>query len=140
MLHKRIPCPERLRRVPTQFSWIDHRLVRDKHICGLSHEAQSLYLFLVTVGDADGVSYYSDAAIGRLLSMEASQLDCCRRLLCRADLVAHSRPFYQVLSLDESDNCLRPPAACEYPLAYSCDRGEIVPVGKIIREVLGGAA
>jgi hypothetical protein len=29
---KRILCPERLRRVPKAFSWIDHRLVRDGHI------------------------------------------------------------------------------------------------------------
>jgi hypothetical protein len=27
---KRVLCPQRLRRVPEQFSWIDHRLVRDR--------------------------------------------------------------------------------------------------------------
>ena len=36
MIVKRLLCPERVRRVPEQFSWVDHRLVRDKHIgrCG----------------------------------------------------------------------------------------------------------
>ena len=29
---KRVLCPERLRKVPEQFSWIDQRLVRDRHI------------------------------------------------------------------------------------------------------------
>ena len=30
-MHKRLLRPERLRRVPDQFSWVDHRLVRDQH-------------------------------------------------------------------------------------------------------------
>ena len=63
MVAKRILCSERLRRVPKRFSWLDHRLVRDKHICGISHPSLALYLFLVTVSDADGLSYYSDEAI-----------------------------------------------------------------------------
>jgi len=46
---KRVLCPERLRHVPPQFSWIDHRLVRDRHIIGRSAEALALYLLLVTV-------------------------------------------------------------------------------------------
>ena len=70
MIVKRLLCPERVRRVPEQFSWVDHRLVREGHIkrCGL--EALALYLLLVTVGDADGVSYYSDTAVARLLSLD----------------------------------------------------------------------
>ena len=113
--------------------------MRDKHICGLSHAAQSLYLFLVTVSDADGVSYYSDAAVERLLSMESSQLAYSRGILCGAGLLAYSRPFYQVLSLDGSSSRLSS-APCEYPFIHVCDRGETVPVGRILREDLGGAA
>ena len=44
---KRVLCLEQLRHVPEQFSWIDHRLVRDKHIAGKSAEALALYLFLL---------------------------------------------------------------------------------------------
>ena len=33
MTHKRILDPRRIRKVPEQFSWLDHRLVRDRHIC-----------------------------------------------------------------------------------------------------------
>ena len=61
-----ILCPERLRHVPRQFSWIDHRLVRNRHIQGPSPSALSLYLFLCTVSDARGMSYYSDGAAGAL--------------------------------------------------------------------------
>lgn len=85
---------------PRQFSWIDHRLVRDRHIAGRSAEALALYLFLVTVADGQGLSFYSDAGICRLLSLEGPALVRVRQELIRARLIAYERPLYQVLSLD----------------------------------------
>lgn len=101
MTEKRILCAGRRRRVPKQFSWVDHRLVRDGHIRGRSHEALSLYLFLVTVSDADGLSYYSDAAVSEHLGMESGELCAARRELRDAGLIAYRRPLYQVLSLED---------------------------------------
>ncbi len=98
---KRVLCPERLRRVPEQFSWIDHRLVRDRRIAGRSTGALSLYLFLVIVADGQGLSYYSDPAICRLLPLDASGLAHARQELLAARLIAYQRPLYQVLALDE---------------------------------------
>ena len=135
MVEKHILCPDRLRRVPKQFSWVDHRLVRDKHICGLSHESLALYLFLVTVGDADGLSYYSDAAIKRYLKLDAAGLVHARGSLCRAKLVAHQRPLYQVLSLKKSSAYLST-VPCEYPRVRR--NGEAVPIGQLLGSVLGG--
>jgi hypothetical protein len=136
MLRKRILCPERLRRVPEQFSWVDHRLVRDGRIRGLSHGSLALYLFLVTVGDADGLSFYADTTIGSMLALDSTELDRCRRELCRAGLAAYSRPFYQVLSLDQGG-----PALCEYPHPSPRRlRGDPVPLNQVLRTVLGGAA
>lgn len=100
MREKRVINSERRRKVPRQFSWLDHRLVRDGHIKGLTHEARSLYLFLVTVSDADGLSYYSDEAILRILSLEGRLLWDARRELKTAGLIEYKRPLYQVLSLD----------------------------------------
>jgi hypothetical protein len=100
MVHKRLLRPERLRRVPSQFSWVDHRLVREHHLERLSCEACALYLFLVTVGDADGLSYYGDASIGRRLHIDPAALERARRALVAADLIAFELPLYQVLSLD----------------------------------------
>lgn len=96
---KRVLCPERLRHVPSQFSWIDHRLVRDRHLVGRSAEALALYLFLVTVSDGQGLSYYSDAGIGKLLPLDGPALARARQELIRARLIAYERPLYQVLSL-----------------------------------------
>jgi hypothetical protein len=98
---KRVLCPEQLRHVPPQFSWVDHRLVRDKHIAARSVEALALYLFLVTVSDGQGLSYYSDAGIGKLLPLDGPTLARARQELIRARLIAYEKPLYQVLSLDQ---------------------------------------
>lgn len=71
---KRVLRPEALRRIPRQFSWIDQRLVTDRHIERCDPQALALYLFLVTVADAQGLSYYGDAKAAKCLSMPAAQL------------------------------------------------------------------
>lgn len=60
----------------------------------------ALYLFLVTVADAQGLSYYGDPAISQLLSLDAATLIHARQELLAAALIAYQRPLYQVLSLD----------------------------------------
>jgi hypothetical protein len=101
---KRVLCKERLRQVPPQFSWIDHRLVRERHISRCSANALALYLFLVTVADGQGLSYYADATISRLLPLDAQALGGARRELIANRLIAYQRPLYQVLALGPSQS------------------------------------
>lgn len=115
MKTKPILCPGRLRHVPRQFSWIDQRLVRDRHIQGRSPEALALYLLLCTVADAQGASYYSDATAGKLLSLSSARLREARAELLAAGLIAWRAPFYQVLSLETGP--AEPPAAAATPAA-----------------------
>ena len=91
---------DRIRKVPRHFSWIDHRLVRHRHIENCSHAAAALYLFLVTVGDAKGLSYYGDKSILKHLCMDQSALEDARANLIKIGLIAWQKPLYQVLSLD----------------------------------------
>ena len=91
---------QRIRKVPKHFSWIDHRLVRDRHIENCTHPAAALYLFLVTVADAKGLSYYGDKSIIKHLGMDQSTLQEARANLINAGLIAWQKPLYQVLSLD----------------------------------------
>ena len=56
MTVKRILCAARLRRIPAQFSWVDPRLVFEGHLGRLDVHAAALYLLLVTVADAQGLS------------------------------------------------------------------------------------
>lgn len=97
---KRVLRPEGLRRIPRQFSWIDQRLVSGHHIERCDTAALALYLFLVTVADAEGLSYYGDAKLTKTLSMPAAQLEQARAALIHRALIAYEAPLYQVLSLD----------------------------------------
>jgi hypothetical protein len=114
---KRVLCRQRLRRVPPQFSWIDHRLVRHRHICRCSHPALALYLFLVTVCDGEGLSYYSDATLARLLHLDSLALANARQELIRANLIAYQNPLYQVLALEDPPQQVQPPPATQSPPA-----------------------
>ena len=88
-MKKRVLNPERLRKVPAQFSWIDHRLVQENYFVRCEHAAWALYLFLASVGDAEGLSYYSDASLMRHLTMDQVQLCSSRQQLIRAGLIAY---------------------------------------------------
>ena len=90
MIEKHLLCPERVRRVPSHFSWVDHRLVRDHHLPRADAKAWALYLVLVTVGDEHGLSYYSDASLGRLLSLHPDEVVVARGQLIAAALIARS--------------------------------------------------
>ena len=97
MIQKTPVCERRVRRIPGQFSWVDHRLVREHYIDRCSHRAAALYLFLITVSDAAGLSYYSEASLTSRLAMDVAQ---AREELMRIGLIAYRDPIYQVLSLE----------------------------------------
>jgi len=99
-MHKRPISLAKLRRVPRQFSWVDQRLVRDHYIDQLSPQACALYLFLVTVADAQGLSYYAEPSLCQRLSLTCPELSQARQALITRGLVAYHRPLYQVLALD----------------------------------------
>jgi hypothetical protein len=132
MIHKRLIRPERLRQVPPSFSWVDHRLVRQNFIGRCDCRALALYLFLVTVADADGLSYYSDAAIGRHLDLRPEELRAARAQLQQADLVAYQKPLYQVLSLEDSAPATHQP---DTPRT-----GQTQSVADVLRHVLQGGS
>ena len=101
MINKHLLRPDRLRQIPTSFSWVDHRLVRHEYLRRVDPRAGALYLFLLTVADAQGLSYYSDAAITRHLNLDPLALSAARQQLIQADLIAYHKPLYQVLALPE---------------------------------------
>jgi hypothetical protein len=133
-VHKRVLCPERLRRIPGQFSWIDQRLVRDRYLQRCDHAALALYLVLITVADAEGLSYYSDASLERMLNLDHPQLLHARRQLVQAGLLVHEQPLYQVLSLE------LPVEASGLREALAARSGQAQPVAAILRQILGGTA
>ncbi len=99
-MQKPLLRPDRLRRVPSQFSWIDHRLVRERHIERCSLDGCALYLFLLTVADAEGLSYYGEQTLSQRLPLDIEGIRRARHDLIEADLIAYDAPLYQVLSLE----------------------------------------
>ncbi len=95
---------ERIRRVPSGFGWVDHRLVREHYVERCSHGALALYLFLVTVSDGDGVSWWSERSLSARLGMEIDRLRQARAELEAADLVVHEHPVWQVLELGRAES------------------------------------
>lgn len=81
-----------------------------------------LYLFLTSVADAEGLSYYSDASLVRRLKMDPRVLSASRQQLIQAGLIAFEKPLCQVLSLD--------------PVGGT--RSGPLSVGEVLRKVLGG--
>lgn len=130
MINKHLLRPDRLRHIPPSFSWVDHRLVRHHYLPRADHRAWALYLFLVTVADVQGLSYYSDRALGQHLKMEAVALAAARQQLIQADLIAYQKPLYQVLALPEDGKVS---AASTSPRA-----GQTQSVADILRRALAG--
>lgn len=116
----------KIRRVPEQFSWLDHRLVRERYIDYLSHQASALYLFLVTVSDNQGLSYYSDKTLSKRLNIDTLALAEARRNLVQHHLVAYRKPLYQVLALDQR----REPVQAD---------SEATSLGQILQQLAGGS-
>ena len=130
-MQKRLLVPSRVRRVPRQFSWVDQRLVRDRHIARCDPEALALYLFLVTVADARGLSFYADASIGRLLSLPPQRLEQAREALVGAGPIAYETPLYQVLALEPAV----PTPSAQLPSMRGT--GELRTMREILRQTLG---
>jgi len=124
----------KLRKVPTQCSWVDQRLVRERYIDRLSHAACALYLFLVTVADAQGLSYYADSSLCQRLAMTSTELHHARQALITRGLVAYQPPLYQVFALDVAPSAATPSAA---PDAADDEPVDIKAVFARIWEVLG---
>lgn len=91
--------PERLRTVPEQFSWVDQTLVQHHLIDRCTSHSAALYLFLVTVADCAGLSYYGDATLTSRLHLSEAELAAARSQLMSLDLIAWQAPLYQVLAL-----------------------------------------
>lgn len=96
---------ERYRTVVNGFGWVDHRFVRDGFIDGLSCRALALYLFLVTVSDGEGHSYWSVCKVADRLGLSPVQIKNARMELEKRELVVYEPPDWYLLSL--------PPVATE---------------------------
>ncbi len=129
--------PNRIRHMPTQFAPIDRRLVYDRHTCRLTHQQMSLYVFLQCVGDAAGLSYYSDERICQYLSLTVPELRDARQGLIQRQFILYRKPIYQLLDLPQ-------PASVPSDVVSSSLReeprgsrgaGEAISIGAVVSEL-----
>lgn len=92
--------PGLARKIPGSFAWIDRQFLAQGYFERLHPEASLLYLFLVIVADRDGLSFYSDKKISKLLKICLELLPRFRAELIGEGLIAYQAPIYQVLSLE----------------------------------------
>jgi len=85
--------------VPQQFSWVDQALVQQHFIDRCEARSAALYLFLITVADAQGLSYYGASTLARRLRLSDEQFAAARQQLIDLELIAYRSPLYQVLAL-----------------------------------------
>jgi hypothetical protein len=98
--------------------------VRENYFVRCDPHAWTLYLFLASVADAEGLSYYSDASLMRRLNLDLVALSASRRQLVQTGLIAYEKPLYQVLSLE--------------PAGGSAPRSGPISVGELLRRAMGG--
>jgi hypothetical protein len=132
-MHKRPISLAKLRTIPRQFSWVDQRLVRDRYIDHLSHQACALYLFLVTVADAKGLSHYAEPSLCQRLALTSPELHQARQVLITRGLLAYQHPLYQVLALDSTPSGATPSAV---PVAVGEEPVDLKAVFARLWEVL----
>ncbi len=101
MIKNIIVCPDRVRKISGSFAFIEHRFLRDGFWASLDHHELLLYLFLVIVGDRNGISFYSYDKICTLLRVSVDEYTLARDTLIEKDLIAFDGKFFQVLSLPE---------------------------------------
>ena len=130
---KQVLRPGRLRQVPAQFSWVDQALVQRHFIDRCDARAAALYLFLVTVCDAQGLSYYGASTLAPRLHLSTEELGAARTQLTELELIAYQAPLYQVLALPGTAPRRPPSVPAQAPLRDSI--GGPVILAQLLEEV-----
>ncbi len=131
---KRPIDPERIRRIPAEgFSWVDRRFVCKGLIESVPAEAILLYFFLVAVSDAEGLSFYADPTISRILKLNPEELSQSRARLLSADLILYEYPLYQVLPLPAKAAEVRATASSASKKSHG---GDPVSVAELLRAAI----
>lgn len=99
MIKKEPLIPARVRKIEYPFGWIPHRFITNGYAGGCTREELLMYIFLTTVSDKSGLSFYGDKRICSVLGIDQQVLEDTRRILEAKGLIAYQKPLYQLLSL-----------------------------------------
>jgi len=101
-----VPQPQNVRKINGSFAWVDHRLLRDGYIPVMTHQDQTLYLFLILAADRNGVSFYRKEKVCDILALDFQQFEVARDRLIDLNLIGYQpytalspNGYYQVLPI-----------------------------------------
>jgi len=97
------PIDHRVRKITGSFSWIDHRFITERLIDLLGRDEILLYLWLITVGDRNGVSFYSDEKTASRIKLAVNPIQKAREGLIEKGFVIYRKGITQVLPLPLGD-------------------------------------
>lgn len=108
--------PRRIRHPRGAYGWVDLRIVTEGHLARLGPQAALVYLFLCTVGNREGISFWSRRRMADLLTLTPADIQGAIAMLIAADLIAATERVVQVLPLPEP-RCIRQAARPGGPAA-----------------------
>ena len=104
-----VPQPQNVRKINGSFAWVDHRLLRDGYLPVMTHQDQTLYLFLILTADRNGVSFYRKEKICEILALDFQQFEVARDRLIELNLIGYQpytalspNGYYQVLPIQNA--------------------------------------
>lgn len=132
MIQKKVLNPQRVRRICGSYSFIEHRFIRDGFLSSLSHYELLLYVFLVLVGDREGLSYYSHDKICEVLKIDLNNYLGARDGLMGKDLIGFDDIIFQVFSLPSK------PLSERGVREETRKPSEHIPIGQLFKKILEG--
>lgn len=91
--------PDRVRKLPRHFAWIDHAL-RDR-LAALSLEEIALLFFLHLAADRLGCSFWADSTIAKRLGLREGDVIQARFHLVERGFIAYRYPLFQLLPVED---------------------------------------
>lgn len=89
--------PRRVRYPKGAYGWAEQKIVTDGHIQALGCTPALVYLFLCTVGNREGISFWGRPRMARTLNLSGDAIDEALEALVAADLIAATDRIVQVL-------------------------------------------
>lgn len=89
--------PHRVRYPKGAYGWVDLRIATEGHLQALDQGTALTYLFLCTVGNREGISFWSRSRMARTLNLTLDAINAALRTLAALDLIAATERVVQVL-------------------------------------------
>lgn len=120
--------PRHIRYPKGAYGWVELRFITEGHLQALDPSSALTYLFLCTVGNREGVSFWSRSRMARTLSLSLGTVDAALQVLAGVGLIAATERIAQVLpvpvrgAVQPAPQTTTPPPTAVFPLSPQAQR------------------